>query len=84
VICDAEVVLVLNAHDEITKVLERVNATGVLGNIFVASDSLTTADIPGNLRILDNLGYDSYTATNEGRTYTSECVDFVNIMGQEN
>ena len=56
-ICDAEVVLVPDAEDEITKVLERVNTTGDLGNFSVVLGSLTTtADIPGNLRILDNLG----------------------------
>ncbi|CAB4010984.1 Brain-specific angiogenesis inhibitor 3, partial [Paramuricea clavata] len=60
VICDAEVVLVLNAHDEITKVLERVNATGVLGNIFVVSDSLTTADIPEFRDIQLDVEYNGY------------------------
>ena len=56
-ICDAEVVLVPDAEDEIIKVLERVNTTGDLGNFSVVLGSLTTtADIPGNLRILDNLG----------------------------
>ncbi|CAB4033762.1 mucin-17, partial [Paramuricea clavata] len=60
VICGAEVVLVLNSHDEITKVLERVNATGVLGNIFVVSDSLTTADIPEFTDIEMDVEYNGY------------------------
>ena len=55
-ICDAEVILVPGAEDEITKVLEDISATGVLGNFFVVRGSLTTADIQGNMRILDNLG----------------------------
>ena len=55
-ICDAEVVLVPGAEDEITKVLEDISATGNLGNFSVVPDSLTTTDIQGNMRILDNLG----------------------------
>jgi hypothetical protein len=60
VICYAEVVLVPDAEDEISRVLERVDTTGNLGNFSVLPGSLTISDIPGNLRVLDNLGYDSY------------------------
>jgi hypothetical protein len=60
VICDAEVVLVPDAEDEITRVLEGVSATGVVGNFSVVPGSMTITDIPGNLRILDNLEYDSH------------------------
>ncbi|CAB3985460.1 fibrillin-2 isoform X2 [Paramuricea clavata] len=60
VICDAELVLVLNAKDEITKVLERVNATGVLGNISVVAESLTTADIPAFADIEMDVEYSGY------------------------
>ena len=59
-ICDAEVVLVPDAEDEITRVLEGVSATGVVGNFSVVPGSMTITDIPGNLRILDNLEYDSH------------------------
>ena len=62
-------VLVPDAEDEITRVLESVSATGVLGNFSVVPGSLTTMDISGNLRILDNLGYGSYTSTNEGSNF---------------
>jgi hypothetical protein len=59
VICDAEVVLVPDAEDEITRVLEGLNKTGILGNFSVVPGSLTITDIRGNLRVLDNLEYDS-------------------------
>ena len=59
-ICNAEVVLVPDAEDEITRVLERVNTTGILGNFSVLPGSFTISDIPGNLRVLDNLVYDSH------------------------
>ena len=59
-ICNAEVVLVPDAEDEITRVLESVNSTGILGNFSVLPGSFTITDIPGNLRVLDNLGYASY------------------------
>jgi hypothetical protein len=60
VICDAEVVLVPDAEDEITRVLESVNTTGILDDFPVVPGSMTITDIPGNLRILDNLEYDSH------------------------
>jgi hypothetical protein len=60
VICDAEVVLVPDAEDEITRVLEGVSATGVVGNFSVVTGSMTITGIPVNLRILDNLEYDSH------------------------
>jgi hypothetical protein len=60
VICDAEVVLVPDAEDEITKVLESVNTTGILDDFSVVPGSMAITDIPGNLRILDNLEYDSH------------------------
>ena len=59
-ICDAEVVLVPHAEDEITRVLESVNTTGILDDFSVVPGSMTITDIPGNLRVLDNLEYDSH------------------------
>jgi hypothetical protein len=57
VICDVEVVMVPDSQDDITRVLENVNATGVLGNFSVVLHSLTVVHIPGNLGILVDLGH---------------------------
>ncbi|CAB4021379.1 adhesion G -coupled receptor L3-like isoform X2 [Paramuricea clavata] len=46
VIFDAEVVFVPGSEDEITRVLEGMNTTGVLGNFSLVPGSLTTTDIP--------------------------------------
>ena len=49
--------MVPDSQDDITRVLENVNATGVLGNFSVVLHSLTVVDIPGNLAILVDLGH---------------------------
>ena len=48
VIFDAEVVFVSGSEDEITRALDDISATGVLGDFSLVRGSLTTTDIPGN------------------------------------
>jgi hypothetical protein len=48
VIFDAELVFVPGSEDEITRVLDDISATGVLGDFSLVPGSLTTRDIPGN------------------------------------
>ncbi|CAB4007669.1 fibrillin-2-like isoform X48, partial [Paramuricea clavata] len=46
VIFEAEMVFVPGSEDEITRVLDDISATGVLGNFSLVPGSLTTMDIP--------------------------------------
>ncbi len=55
-ICHAEVVLVPDSDDNITRVLNDISETGVLGNFSLVPDSLATEKVQGNLIISGNLG----------------------------
>ena len=44
-------ILVPGSNEKIVEVLEEISSTGVFGNFSLVPDSLTTSDIPGNIRI---------------------------------